>query len=109
MRNNKEPIITISSNKKNLTCVRFLSTGERIFTSSLDKMLKIYSTEDMKLTHQFKYPSPINSFAITEENTHLAVGMTEGTVLIKKRNAVVNDEEEEKDDDNNYKMPSFLT
>lgn len=108
MRNNKEPISILSSNKKTLTCVKFVSSGERICTGSLDKMLKIYSTEDFQLTHQFKYPSPINCFDITEENTHLAVGMVDGTVFIKKRNTNIVVEEEIEDDDN-YKMPSFLT
>ena len=75
--------------------MRFVSSGERLFTSSLDQLLKIYSTEDFQLTHQYKYPSPINSFDITPENTHLAVGMAEGTVVIKKRNTAINVEDDE--------------
>lgn len=107
MRNNKEPISVLSSHKKTLTCVRFVSNGDRVFTSSLDKMVKVFNCENYQLTHQFKYPAAVNSFDLTEENTHLAVGMAEGTISIRKKNTNIELEEEKEDD--NYKMPSFLT
>lgn len=70
-------------------------------------MIKVFSTESYQLTHQFKYPSPINSFDLTSENTHLAVGMAEGSVVVKKKNTNIEIEEEKEDD--GYKMPAFLT
>lgn len=109
MRNNKEAISTISSHKKTLTCVKFVKSGDRVFTSSLDSMLKVYSAEDFQMTHFFKFSSPINSFDLTDEATHFAVGLADGTVLIRKKNTnlQIEEDDEEKEQDN-YKLPSFF-
>ena len=84
-----------------------MSDGERLFTSSLDKMIKVFNCENYQLTHQFKFAAAVNSFDLTNENTHLAVGMADGSVVIKKKNTNIEIEEEKEDD--GYKMPSFLT
>jgi hypothetical protein len=38
----------------------------------------------MKVTHQIKFDSPIMDFDINPSYTHLGVGMSNGTFILKK-------------------------
>ncbi len=47
-----KPVFENFSSKKTLTCVRVLSNGSRIMSSSFDSYLKVYKSENCEVTYQ---------------------------------------------------------
>lgn len=47
-----KPLFDISNSKKILTCVRVLSNGSRIMSSSYDCHLKVYKSDTFEVTYQ---------------------------------------------------------
>eukprot|EP01094_Clydonella_sp_ATCC50884_P023045 TRINITY_DN5422_c0_g1_i1.p1 TRINITY_DN5422_c0_g1~~TRINITY_DN5422_c0_g1_i1.p1 ORF type:complete len:553 (-),score=173.97 TRINITY_DN5422_c0_g1_i1:11-1669(-) len=75
----------LNNHQKSITTVRFDGTNSRILTGSLDHHVKVYETEQYEVVHSIRYPAPILSMAISPDNTHLVVGMSEGTMSVRKR------------------------
>ncbi|ETS64481.1 hypothetical protein PaG_00942 [Moesziomyces aphidis] len=60
--------------------------GMRILTGGLDHLVKVYDpAHDFKVTHTMRYPSPILSMAVSPDESHIAVGMADGTLCVRKR------------------------
>ncbi|SPO28971.1 related to UTP15 - nucleolar protein, component of the small subunit processome [Ustilago trichophora] len=60
--------------------------GMRILTGGLDHLVKVYDpAQDFKVTHTMRYPSPILSMAVSPDESHIAVGMADGTLCVRKR------------------------
>ncbi|CCF50809.1 hypothetical protein NDA11_001564 [Ustilago hordei] len=60
--------------------------GMRILTGGLDHLVKVYDpAQEFKVTHTMRYPSPILSMAISPDESHIAVGMADGTLCVRKR------------------------
>ncbi|SOV05612.1 related to UTP15 - nucleolar protein, component of the small subunit processome [Ustilago sp. UG-2017a] len=60
--------------------------GMRILTGGLDHLVKVYDpAQEFKVTHTMRYPSPILSMAISPNESHIAVGMADGTLCVRKR------------------------
>ncbi|KDN39385.1 WD40 repeat-like protein [Tilletiaria anomala UBC 951] len=62
------------------------SSGMRILTGGLDHLIKIYDpSKGFKVTHTMRYPAQILCMALSPDESHLAVGMADGTLCIRKR------------------------
>ena len=58
----------------------------RILTGGLDHLVKIYDpSRDFRVVHTMRYPSQILCMAMSPDESHLAVGMADGTLCIRKR------------------------
>jgi U3 small nucleolar RNA-associated protein 15 len=51
---------------------------------SLDQHLKVFDLTGYTLLHDIKYPAPILSAALTQDNTHLIVGMSDGKLSVRQ-------------------------
>jgi U3 small nucleolar RNA-associated protein 15 len=72
-----------ANNKKTVTSIKVLESGERFLTGSLDQHLKIYSTDLFELTYNEKYSDSIMSIEVTPSQRILAVGLNNGQLHIK--------------------------
>jgi U3 small nucleolar RNA-associated protein 15 len=56
-----------------------------LFSTSLDKHLKVYDVKTYNVVHTSPYPSPILSAGLSPNNSHLVVGMVDGLLSIRHR------------------------
>ncbi|WWC72509.1 uncharacterized protein I206_106471 [Kwoniella pini CBS 10737] len=75
----------LSNHQKTITCLSFDGEKKRVLTGSLDTMVKIYDIEDWKVVHTMRYPAPILSLAVSPDDTHIAAGLTDGTLSVRRR------------------------
>ncbi|RKO83374.1 WD40-repeat-containing domain protein, partial [Blyttiomyces helicus] len=75
----------VSHHQKAITCMSFDGTATRILTGSLDHHVKVLNIQDYKVVHSIKYPDPVQSLAVSPDDTHLAVGMSTGLLSIRQR------------------------
>ncbi|ODN99421.1 U3 small nucleolar RNA-associated protein 15 [Cryptococcus wingfieldii CBS 7118] len=75
----------LSNHQKTVTSVAFDGTKGRVLTGGLDNMVKVYDVEDWKVVHTMRYPAPILSLAVSPDDTHIAAGMTDGTLSVRRR------------------------
>lgn len=58
----------------------------RLLSGGLDHLVKVYDpAQDYRVTHTMRYPAPILSLAVSPDESHIAVGMSDGTLCIRKR------------------------
>ncbi|KAI9183870.1 U3 small nucleolar RNA-associated protein 15 [Blastocladiella emersonii ATCC 22665] len=81
----------VSNHQKTVTCMAFDHSGSRLLTGSLDHSVKVYNVANYKVVHTLKYPSPILSLAVSPNDTHMAVGMMDGTLSLRSREVKVDD------------------
>jgi U3 small nucleolar RNA-associated protein 15 len=48
-------------------------------------MVKVYDVSTYKVVHTMRYPAPILCLAISPDDTHIAAGMSDGTLSVRKR------------------------
>lgn len=61
-------------------------SGLRILTGGLDQLVKVYDpAQDFRVTHTMRYPAPILCMALAPDESQLAVGMSDGTLCVRKR------------------------
>ncbi|KRX10000.1 WD40-repeat-containing domain [Pseudocohnilembus persalinus] len=84
---------SLNNNQKTVTCVQYLSTGDRFITGAQDNHVKIYRTDTFTVTHQYKMPSPVVALDFTQDTKHFAVGMSDGQLVIKKNSKKLGDQE----------------
>lgn len=75
----------LSNHQKTVTSVAFDGTKGRVLTGGLDNMVKVYDVEDWKVVHTMRYPAPVLSLAVSPDDTHIAAGMTDGTLSVRRR------------------------
>ncbi|KAK8850439.1 hypothetical protein IAR55_004357 [Kwoniella newhampshirensis] len=75
----------LSNHQKTVTCVTFDGTKGRVLAGGLDTMVKVYDVEEWKVVHTMRYPAPILSLAVSPDDTHIAAGMTDGTLSVRRR------------------------
>lgn len=63
------------------------SAGRRVLTAGLDGHVKIYDPTSWKIVHGIKYPSPVLSVGVSQDEKHLAVGMVGGLLSIRTRSS----------------------
>ncbi|WFD01756.1 U3 small nucleolar RNA-associated protein 15 [Malassezia obtusa] len=62
------------------------SGGMRLMSAGLDHLVKVYDpAQDYRVTHTMRYPAPILSLAVAPDESHIAAGMADGTLCIRKR------------------------
>ncbi|WFD30043.1 U3 small nucleolar RNA-associated protein 15 [Malassezia sp. CBS 17886] len=60
--------------------------GIRLLSAGLDHLVKVYDpANDYRVTHTMRYPAPILSLGVSPDESHIAVGMSDGTLCIRKR------------------------
>ncbi|WWC92202.1 uncharacterized protein L201_007156 [Kwoniella dendrophila CBS 6074] len=75
----------LSNHQKTITCLSFDGEKKRVLTGSLDTMVKVYDVEDWKVVHTMRYPAPVLSLAVSPDDTHIAAGLTDGTLSVRRR------------------------
>ncbi|OCF58551.1 U3 small nucleolar RNA-associated protein 15 [Kwoniella mangroviensis CBS 10435] len=85
MASNNKCIRALSNHQKTITCLSFDGEKKRVLTGSLDTMVKVYDTEDWKVVHTMRYPAPVLSLAVSPDDTHIAAGLTDGTLSVRRR------------------------
>lgn len=83
-------ISSIQPHQKQITTMQFTTNLKRIMTGSLDGSVKIIDFTEGKVIHSQKYASPILSFGLEKKENLLVVGMSCGTLAIRKRSAHLN-------------------
>eukprot|EP01128_Nolandella_sp_AFSM9_P010716 TRINITY_DN743_c9_g1_i1.p1 TRINITY_DN743_c9_g1~~TRINITY_DN743_c9_g1_i1.p1 ORF type:complete len:557 (+),score=137.18 TRINITY_DN743_c9_g1_i1:116-1672(+) len=80
-----ELLETLENHQKTVTCLSLDASRSRLFTASLDRHVKVYSTDNYDVTHTMKYPSPILAFAFSPGKSHIVCGMADGMLSIRYR------------------------
>jgi len=92
----------LSNHQKTVTSLAFNSNSSRLLTGGLDQMVKVYDVSTYKVVHTMRYPAPILCLAISvcssflksiiplltsiqPDDTHIAAGMTDGTLSVRRR------------------------
>ncbi|KAJ3372013.1 snoRNA-binding rRNA-processing protein [Allomyces arbusculus] len=81
----------VSNHQKTIMTMSFDHSGSRLLTGSLDQSVKIYNVANYKVVHTLKYAAPIMSLAVSADDTHMAVGMLDGTLALRSRDLHVDD------------------
>lgn len=74
-----------SNHHKTVTQLALSSDGRRLFTGSLDGLLKVYDVTTYNVIHAISYPAPILCLAFSPLQTQLAVGMSSGLLSVKSK------------------------
>ena len=77
----------LSNHQKTVTCATFDGTHSRVLTGGLDMMVKVYDVEEWNVVHTMRYPAPILSLGVSPDDTHIAAGMSDGTLSVRRRDA----------------------
>lgn len=77
----------ISNHQKTITAMAFNGSTDRVLTGGLDQMVKVYDVSSYKVVHTMRYPAPILCLAVSPDDTHIAAGMTDGTLSVRRRQA----------------------
>ncbi|KAI0796676.1 WD40 repeat-like protein [Abortiporus biennis] len=75
----------LSNHQKTVTTLAFNSDASRLLTGGLDHMVKVYDVNTYKVVHTMRYPAPILCMAVSPDESHLAVGMSDGTLSVRRR------------------------
>ncbi|KAG6837437.1 hypothetical protein H0H93_009531 [Arthromyces matolae] len=78
-------IRAVSNHQKTVTALTFDANAGRLLTGSLDQMVKVYDVSTYKVVHTMRYPAPILCLAISPDETHIAAGMSDGTLSVRRR------------------------
>mmetsp|Transcript_5412 Transcript_5412/g.11948 ORF Transcript_5412/g.11948 Transcript_5412/m.11948 type:complete len:530 (-) Transcript_5412:1074-2663(-) len=77
--------------QKTVTCIRLspmagpdTAAAPRLLAGSLDGHVKIFELDTFKVTHASRYPAPVLSLGISPDCSLLAVGMSDGTLSVRK-------------------------
>ncbi|KAJ3722884.1 WD40 repeat-like protein [Lentinula raphanica] len=75
----------LSNHQKTVTALAFDSTASRLLSGGLDQMVKVYDVSTYKVAHTMRYPAPVLCLAVSPDETHIAAGMTDGTLSVRRR------------------------
>ncbi|EIN10362.1 Trp-Asp repeats-containing protein [Punctularia strigosozonata HHB-11173 SS5] len=81
----------LSNHQKTVTSLAFDSSASRLLTAGLDQMVKVYDVSTYKVVHTMRYPAPVLCLAISPDETHIAAGMSDGTLSIRRRRPKASD------------------
>lgn len=95
-------IRALSNHQKTITCLAFDGKAGRVLTGGLDQMVKVYDVSTYRVVHTMRYSAPVLCLAMSvsvhyklhcrslnrlqPDDTHIAAGMTDGTLSIRRRN-----------------------
>ncbi|KAH9179716.1 WD40-repeat-containing domain protein [Lactarius sanguifluus] len=75
----------MSNHQKTVTSLAFNANTSRLLTGGLDHMVKVYDTSNYNVVHTMRYSAPIICLALSPDETHIAVGMSDGTLSVRRR------------------------
>ncbi|TFK75862.1 WD40 repeat-like protein [Pluteus cervinus] len=75
----------LSNHQKTMTSLAFNVNASRLLTGGLDHMVKVYDVSSYKVIHTMRYPAPILCLALSPDETHIAAGMSDGTLSVRRR------------------------
>ncbi|XP_046400073.1 U3 small nucleolar RNA-associated protein 15 homolog [Ischnura elegans] len=75
----------LSQHHKTVTCLRLASNGKRLLSGSLDRHVKIYDVSTYHVVHTLDYRTSILSLGVSEHDSTLAVGFTDGLISMVRR------------------------
>ncbi|KDQ64546.1 hypothetical protein JAAARDRAFT_117566 [Jaapia argillacea MUCL 33604] len=75
----------LSNHQKTITSLAFDPNASRLLTGGLDHMVKVYDVSTYKVVHTMRYPAPILCLALSPDETHIAAGMSDGTLSVRRR------------------------
>jgi len=75
----------ISNHQKTVTSLAFNANSSRVLTGGLDHMVKVYDISNYNVVHTMRYSAPVICLAISPDETHIAVGMSDGTLSVRRR------------------------
>jgi U3 small nucleolar RNA-associated protein 15 len=95
-------IRALSNHQKTITSLAFDANASRLLTGGLDHMVKVYDVSVYKVVHTMRYPAAIlclevsvcrvlcstsnhNLTCFKPDNTHIAAGMSDGTLSVRRR------------------------
>ncbi|PSR77279.1 hypothetical protein PHLCEN_2v7972 [Hermanssonia centrifuga] len=77
----------LSNHQKTITAMSFNGSSSRLLTGGLDQMVKVYDVSTYKVVHTMRYPAPVLCLAVSPDETHIAAGMSDGTLSVRRRQA----------------------
>ncbi|XP_017267728.1 U3 small nucleolar RNA-associated protein 15 homolog isoform X1 [Kryptolebias marmoratus] len=80
-----QPLVSLKNHHKTITCLALSSNGQRLLSASLDRHVKVYSTTNYKVVHNFDYAAAILSLALAPKDESIVVGMSNSILSIKHR------------------------
>lgn len=78
-------IRALSNHQKTVTSLVFDANAGRLLTGSLDQMVKVFDISTYKVVHTMRYPAPVLCLALSPDETHIAAGMSDGTMSVRRR------------------------
>lgn len=84
-------IRALSNHQKTVTSLAYDANAGRLLTGSLDQMVKVYDISTYKVVHTMRYPASVLCLAISPDETHIAAGMSDGTLSVRRRQPKVSE------------------
>ncbi|XP_066459006.1 U3 small nucleolar RNA-associated protein 15 homolog [Eleutherodactylus coqui] len=78
-------MVSLKNHHKTVTSLCLSSSRKRLLSASLDRHVKVYSTESYKVVHSFDYADSILSLALAPMDQMIVVGMTNSILNVKHR------------------------
>ncbi|KAI0284230.1 WD40-repeat-containing domain protein [Russula aff. rugulosa BPL654] len=82
----------MSNHQKTVTSLAFNSNSSRLLTGGLDHMVKVYDISNYNVVHTMRYSAPVICLALSPDETHIAVGMSDGTLSVRRRQPKASEE-----------------
>lgn len=84
----------MGNHQKTVTCLAVApmagpnsTAAARLLTGSLDGHVKVYELDSFKVTHASRYSAPVLALGISPDAGSLAVGMSDGTLCVRKHSS----------------------
>ncbi|KAF4601997.1 hypothetical protein EYR40_005198 [Pleurotus pulmonarius] len=84
-------IRALSNHQKTVTSLTFNANASRLLSGGLDHMVKVYDVSTYKVVHTMRYPAPLLCVSISPDETHIAAGMSDGTLSVRRRQPKVSE------------------
>ncbi|CAE7171725.1 unnamed protein product [Rhizoctonia solani] len=78
-------IRALSNHQKSITSLAFDGAASRLLTGGLDQLVKVYDVTSYRVVHTMRYPAPVLSLAVSPDDTHIAAGMVDGSLSVRRR------------------------
>ncbi|CAI2366443.1 unnamed protein product [Moneuplotes crassus] len=109
IRNSDEIVRTINAHQKSIFNVRYDSAKQRLISAGADCHLKFHDLVNEKVMYTVKLPSEVLSFDISSDGQNYALGLVNGTLLIRSKKFTPDEDEEDLDIDPEAMMDKFLS
>lgn len=81
----------LANHQKTVTCLAVSdaagpasAASARLLSGSLDGHVKVYELDTYRVTHASRYAAPVTALAISPDASSLAVGMSDGTLSVRR-------------------------